>query len=179
MGDSKTAGDTWPTLLIDSLNAITPNQPYGEFPDQYATSGYAVSEMHTYIDANLAGETVTPGKIIINLGANDSATAENDFKADYRAIIEALHAKWVNTLIYLARPVVLSDVPPSSPTAANANVRGWIDDVIAEYAYVYAGIDETDLEGGDSYATNLTDVTHYTTAGQTAVANLWLAILTA
>jgi lysophospholipase L1-like esterase len=88
-------------------------------------------------------------------------------------LISSLHAKWTGAKIYLAKPVRLADAPPSTPLAAVATMHGYIDDLIAEFDYVYPGIDETDLEGGDSYVTNLADNTHPNHTGYMAVAALW------
>lgn len=172
IGDSKTTGDRWTSLLRANLIANT-IAVYAN-PAMYATAGWTLANVKTALDAGLAAESATPSKILINIGSN-GAEAENDFKTDLRYVIELLHAKWTSAIIYIARPVVLEAAPPSTPTAANAAKRGWIDDVIGEYSYVASGLDETDLEGGDGYATNLADETHYTDAGQLAVPPLWIA----
>jgi hypothetical protein len=172
IGDSKTVGGAWCNWLRQSaLDAAGIAFHVG--PTGYATAGWTIANIKTYIDANLTAETRSADIILVNSGSNDSATSENNFKTSYRSIVASLKAKWPGVPIYLARPVVLTAVPPSSPTAANATVRGWINDLIAEDAIVFAGLDETDLEGGNGYATNLADITHYTSAGQTAVAALW------
>lgn len=177
IGDSKTAGDVWPLLLRQEIYNANEMWHY-EAPARIATAGWTVQQALDYLNANIASLTDLPDTIIINLGSNDSET-EIAFKTIYRSLIELLHTKWPAAPIYLARPVLLSGTPPSTPTAMNTTRHGWIDELIADYEYVHAGIDETALEGGDGYATNIADTTHYTIAGQTAAAALWLAVLTA
>jgi len=176
IGDSKTlgSGDNPANLGFSSKISIT-TQQFVECPLRVAAGGRTVALQATGINTDLAAALGTPDHILINLGANDSASipVETTFKANYATIITALHSKYPSAPIYLARPVLLSDVPASTPTADNATVRGWIDEIIALYDYVYAGIDETALEGGDGYATNFVDTTHQTAAGYLAVAGLW------
>lgn len=177
IGDSKTAGKFWVPALTIAIDAATPGRQTRLGLDTWAVTGATVATAKTLVAAQIAASRSIPNIILINLGSNGGTEVEATFKADYRTLIETLHARWPNAPIYLARPVILTAAPPSTPTAANVDKRAWIDDLIAEYAYVYAGIDETALEGGNGYATNFTDVTHYTTAGQTAVKDLWLSAL--
>ncbi len=175
IGDSKTASNLWRPYLCTSLFDSTGQA--GLDKDAWAVGGATVESINTLITAQITTSRSNPNVILINLGTNGTEN-ETTFKTNLRSIIETLHATWPPDLIYLARPVLLAAAPPSTPTAANATRRGWINDLIAEYDYVYEGIDETDLEGGDGYVTNLADIAHYTTpAGQAAVAALWFARL--
>ena len=179
VGDSKSSGDTWMGLLTGLLNSNSVAS-YALHATPIAYAGDTVEQMKAHIDSDLGAVTGNTDIILINLGTNDLTTlpAENDWKVNYRSIIESLHAKWADALIYLAKPVQLQANPPSSPVADTAAMHGWIDDLVGEYAYVFTGIEETDLEGGDSYATNFVDISHYTDpAGQLSVSGLWETIL--
>jgi hypothetical protein len=148
-----------------------------ENPSYIATAGYTVADMCTYLTANIAAMTGAPEHILINLGANDvnSPPAEATWKGDYRTIIELLHTKWTGATIYLAKPVLLNAAPPSTPKANCATIWGWIDDLVGEYDYVYPGLDESELEGGDAYVTNLADTAHPTYPdGYEETADLWM-----
>lgn len=176
LGDSKTADYGWQGTLRSSLNALG-NDQWHEWPGMIATGGWTIANLRAVIDARIAYRYGYPTKILMNFGSNELGSAlpaEATWKNDYRYCIEALHAAYPDASIYLAKPVRLIDaIPPSTPVVASATLWGWIDDLVAEYSYVYAGIDETALEGGDSYLTNLVDYTHYTAAGKTAVTGLW------
>jgi len=180
VGDSKTDGaEAWKTELLALLNARGSSAYFLHADVDYQDGGATVATMKAIFDGSFAGVTGDADIVTVNLGSNDlsSLPDETTLKNNYRSMIEAMGAKWSNVKIYLAKPVRLDDAPPSTPVADMAALHGWIDDLVGEYAYVYSGIDETALEGGDSYATNLVDVTHYTAPGQTAVSALWNAIV--
>jgi lysophospholipase L1-like esterase len=171
-GDSKSVSTTWPNLLINLLEMSTGH--HWAAGDNFAVAGTTVASTKAIVDANLAAAVSTPENVCINLGSNDASSipAEADFKSNYRYIIEAIHAKWGSAKIYLTKPVRLSGSPPSAPTASTLTIHGWIDTLVGEYAYVYAGVDETGMAGGDGYVTNYTDTTHMTGAGQLLYSHL-------
>ena len=177
IGDSKTLSSDVPRFLFAQMASNSKLLP--EQVGSVAAGGRTVATTQDNIDAGLAAISDTANYVLINLGSNDAGSlpAENTFKTDYRYIIDAIHTKWPSAVIYLAKPVLLAGVPASTPVAAVATLHGWIDDLVAEYAYVYEGIDETDLEGGDGYVTYFTDTTHYTNAGTRRAGELWAAIL--
>lgn len=178
-GDSKTYVNDNLMYLSDLLETSTGKRWCF---NTIGRSGTTVAAMAAIIASDLASFTVSsesPESVLINLGTNDAASlpAEATWKANYRVIIEALHAKWPSANIYLAKPVRLSGSPPSTPTAAVATMHGYIDGLVGEYDYVYAGMDETALEGGDSYVTNFADSLHPNAVGYAAGAALWKTVL--
>lgn len=178
IGDSKSTSACYVTplnLLVTTAQVRT----LREQPLRIAGVGATVADNAALIDAELATRTDTPDYVLINLGTNDASAlpTENDFKTDYRYIIDAVHTKWSSVPIYLAKPVLLAGVPPSSPVAAVTSIHAWIDDLIAEYAFVYLGIVETALEGGNGYFTNFADAAHPNTTGYAACAALWKTAL--
>lgn len=185
IGDSKTAGTNDPTRdrqggfgyppVLAGLLTTASGQKWRETKGQrIGISGYTVAKMASAISAQLATVTYTPDYVLINLGTNDLAglPAESTWKANYRTIIAAVHAAYPAAKIYLDKPVRLSAAPPSSPVADTATMHGYIDDLVAEQSYIYAGADETGLEGGDSYVTNFADALHENHAGYAALAAL-------
>lgn len=178
-GDSKTMTGATAAYLSDGLEATTGNR--WAFNMQ-GRSGQSVSGMASFVVNDMAAITESsesPENVLINLGTNDVASlpAEATWKANYRTIIETIHAKWSNAKIYLAKPVRLNAVPPSTPLAACPTMWGYIDGLAAEYDYVYVGMDETGLENGDGYVTYFADALHPNVAGYSISANLWKTIL--
>jgi hypothetical protein len=174
VGDSKSLIATYPPYLTQLLNAASERFWSNALP-MAATGGATVNSRSLTVETDLAANTFDPDVVLCNLGTNDLASlpAEATWKADYTTIITAIHARWPSAKIYVSKPVLLQAVPPSTPHADTATLHGWVDDLVALYSYVYDGIDEADLEGGDGYATNFSDTAHQTEAGQAAVAALW------
>jgi len=177
-GDSKTDAYKVQARLTTLLEDDSGNR---WIYDSVARSGYTVALQAAQIATDLANvaSSVNPSFVIINLGSNDAGSlpSEATWKANYRIIIEAIHAKWSNATIYLAKPVRLSGAPPSTPVAAVATMHGYIDGLIAEYAYVEEGFDEIDLENGDGYVTYLADITHPNNAGYAQCAVLQMTAM--
>lgn len=178
LGDSKTDNSTWINTLVTSLNALGTAQ-WKQWPGAIALGGWTIASCKAVIDAAIAYRYGYPDYVLMNFGSNDvtALPTEAVWKADYSYCIEALHSAWPNAKIYLAKPVRFVNTPPAAMHANISTVWAWIDDLVASYDYVYPGIDETDLAGEDDYQTNISDYTHYTTDGQTAVAGLWHDIL--
>lgn len=174
VGDSKTAGDDWVQLLINSLATAT-SQNWEEVSPRYGISGYTAAQMKTYIDANLSSVAGTAHRATINLGANDmsSMPVQATFKANYTSIIDSLRAKWSGIKIYCALPW-RQGLDSDSNTLCT-----WILDVIATYpSNVYAGLDErVTIKAGDNGVTNTVDGIHYSAAGETAAAAGWLTAM--
>lgn len=177
-GDSKTAARKYQGRLSYLVEQSTGSR---WCYDNIARSGHTVASMAALVasDVSFYGKYANPEIILCGLGTNDlsSLPAEEVWKANYRTIIETLHAQWPSAKIYLSKPVMLSGVPPSSPVAATATMHGYIDDLTAEYTYVYPGMDETDLDGGDSYVTYFADALHPNDAGYKQTAVLYQAAI--
>jgi hypothetical protein len=179
IGDSKTVPSgaaSYIGHLIDTLETATGSRWCFE---PIAHSGMTVAGMAAGIATDLALQTETPEIVLINLGTNDAggAVVEATWKNDYRTIIASVHTKWPTAKIYLAKPMRLTANPPSVPVAMVATLHSYIDALVSEYDYVYAGIDETSLEGGDSYATNFADYLHPNALGYAQTAVLWKAVM--
>lgn len=183
VGDSKTvaasaSGRGYQSYLEAYLKTSTTHL-WVQHPPQYATAGYTVAAMLTYVNANLSSlsSADAPDYILINLGANDvknstfAGLTEAGLKADYLDLLDQFHAKWPNAQMYLMRVWRSSaDADLSNLTAFN----GWVDDIIAARDFVYAGPDErVFLEGGDNGATYTVDGTHPNAAGYALTATQW------
>jgi hypothetical protein len=124
----------------------------------------------------MATVIIEPEAVLIDLGVNDWTPAmpdETTWKANYQYIIDAIHTKYVNSRIYIAKVWTrFNDVKA-------ATMAGWIDDLItANGGVVILGHDEQVwLKGDDDGATMTTDGVHYSVAGYTECMNQWLTIL--
>ena len=176
VGDSKIRDNTTSAYLSELLKTSTGNNWCYETS---AESGITVVGYAAAITNLLELLVETPENIYINLGTNDLASlpAEATWKAGYSTIITTLHTRFPTSKIYLFKPVRLQAAPPSTPHGDTATMHGYIDDLVALYDYVYAGVDETDLEGGDSYVTYFADSLHPNYAGYYKTAELMKAIL--
>lgn len=112
-----------------------------------ADAGDTLAEGLAALPASLAalGDTPVPDCALINFGANDvqSLPAEATWKQNLRDYVETIHAKWSTTPIYIMRPW------RQGYDAESLTISGWIDDVVAEYAYAYAGPNENVFLKGD------------------------------
>lgn len=174
-GDSKsTFNNGWNGYLVGLLTNesgdywVQPVMPL-------AVSGYTVAQLATYVSSNISSVDGDTELIWINIGVNDAAgtlPAEATWKANLQSIISDFHTQCPAADIYISRVWASSD-----PTDC-ATINGWINDVVALYAYVYAGDDESVwLENGDNGATYTSDGTHYNAAGNLEAANQRLAAL--
>lgn len=169
LGDSKTAGDSWQSLLIESLNVVCDNS---SLLAEIAVGGTKWANWALDLPAVLASYSGTPTHVLVNLGANDVALAmvEATVKADIATVLDALNAKWPSAQVGVAH------VWRRGYAAECTTLNGWIDAVIADgrEAWTFPGPDETVwLEGGDDGATMTTDGVHYSTAGETENAAQW------
>ena len=139
-------------------------------------SGSSVASYLSAIETTLINIPINVSFILLTLGTNDLALglpAEATWKANFRLIIERLHTQCPNAKIGINKPVYLQAAPPSTPVAETSTLNTWMDSVVAEYAYCFIGVDETDLENSDGYLTYFTDRAHQTAAGYDLVASLW------
>jgi hypothetical protein len=141
-----------------------------------ARSGYTAAMMRPLVDADLAayaGDS-KPLAVLIDLGANDmgiyfASLSEAKWKADMGYILDAMHAKFPATPLFIAKPWVHGcevAVPSCNDVAA------WIDALIAARAgWVFVGMDERTWLPAAS-----TDWVHPTNpAGYEIMAQQWLA----
>lgn len=123
------------------------------------------------IDASIAAYVAAglpaPEVVLINLGVNDVATAlpdEATWKADYGYILDAYHAAFPSTTIYVTKPWFRAQ------PARCVTIAGWIDTILGTRGpwAVVGDLEATWLEGGDNGATMTVDGTHYSVAGAAA-----------
>lgn len=170
LGDSKTAlvplGNTWPADLTSALNSAS--APLNWILSNKGLSGATVAgQAGTTILANLmdtAGDPSSYVAVLVNLGVNDGIpVTEATWKANYQDILTAIHAKLPSALVYLTRPWKTTGGTHWDTIAA------YIDDLVAANAFARLGDDERVwLKGSDNGATNTSDGTHYSAAGEAA-----------
>lgn len=171
IGDSKTASfGTINSRLNDGAHNFL------EIPTRIATSGHTVALMQDEIDADLTAASGTPDFVLINLGANEAGLglpSEAAWTADYGYILDAIHAKWPNALIYLMRVWRRNYATPCNSLA------GWISTVVStRAAWAFVGPDErVFLENGDDGATYTSDGLHPTDAGYRLTGQQWASVL--
>lgn len=180
-GDSKTAMGIYQPYLSTNLNVATSTKWAEIAPGAVAVSGYTIGDLRNEIDARLAAipaSAGTPAYILCNVGANDVNTTlptQGDWTTRYLYNADAMHAKYPNALMYIAKPW-------RAGKETNCNtIAGWIDAMIPQRNFLRNGIDEravTDggaavLEGGDNGATRTSDGIHPNAAGAVATAAAW------
>ena len=154
-GDSKTADgsgqnvESYPQYLCRAIGAF-------ETPSRIAVGGRSTAAAAAAVDAELAATNGTPDYILYNLGANDaSVLVEATWKANTAYILDAMHTKWPNAQIYMARPW-------RRGYASNCNtIATWQDSVMSTRSWVHVGPDErVFLENGDDGARYTSDGVH-------------------
>ncbi len=178
LGDSKsvTPANTWPTLLQSNLASAT-LQPAPTYSG--AISGATVATTLANITNILNGAPYQRPEsyqyVLINLGVNDDNSGlpvEATWESNYKAILDAIHARWPDALVYLSKPWERNN-------DSNMDViAGWIDHVVASKSYARNGHDERIwMKGSDNGATYTTDGIHPNTAAQSVLAAQWLSAL--
>ncbi len=110
-----------------------------EVKPRIGIGGYNTAQMQAVIDTNLAAVSGTPNYVLYNMGAGDvlSLPAEATWKANTLYNIDAVHTKWPNALVFVAKPM------RSGYTTECNTLAGWVDDVVAaRSAWARVGIDE-------------------------------------
>jgi lysophospholipase L1-like esterase len=174
-GDSTSVGGTWNWRLQDEMQATT-GEPWDDL--NWAVAGDTLAVAAGRVAADLAGITQTPAYVCLTYGVNDveSMPAEVATKANWRTILDAIHAKWPGVR------VGVSTVWSRDYAADCTTWNSWITDVLAEGAYsgfCAAGPDQTVyLEGGDNGATYMqADGKHPNDAGYALMAQQWAALI--
>jgi hypothetical protein len=174
VGDSYSndSTNTWGNSLITSLNSDYAgiHTFTEENPRTWAQQGINIFEAAAQIDGWIESHRYVPGHeyfFLINLGANnfDQVFVDADLINAYIYIIDSLRNKFINAQFLLSYPSARGHLDDANAMAL------LIDQVIAaRSSYVFAGDDERIWkEGGDDYATNTYDGSHYSTpAGQLA-----------
>lgn len=166
IGDSKTANyPNWRISLTDLVKAT--RKTIASLPYYYAGGGLTTQNVKDNIDGVLTARTETPAYVIINLGANDvNSDPGAVWKTNTDYIIDACHAKWPSTPVYLTK-IWRRD---TGGQAANiAIINAYIDQLLVDpnhTAWLRLCINEADyLPGGDDGATYTSDGTHPNAAG--------------
>lgn len=142
--------------------------------DNIGSGGYTAEYVaDSIITTALAGEPRNHIVVLFNLGVNSFGTAiEADWIADVETIVDAVHARWPQASVYLARPW------KQGYDAVADDYADWIDTIVAARTFCYVGHDERVwLKGGDNGATMTYDGIHYSSAGQAECAAQWATVL--
>lgn len=178
LGDSKTSAGTWVSALASAIT-VGAGVPWANYNGGY--SGTTVATNLAMMDGMLAAAPVDAEysmAVLINLGVNDcffGLPAEATWKANYRSILDKVHAKAPKSPVYLMRPW------GRTYDACAATLHGWIDDLVATAGAdglpVHVGPDEAVwLKGVDDGATMTSDGTHYSAAGNAEAVVQWRAV---
>jgi lysophospholipase L1-like esterase len=156
------------------LTAVGEDTSYTRIADGGATAATTAGT----IDASLAAYSSTVDQVrwvLLNIGANDAndGVTEANWKTNYGYILDAIHAKWPNALLYVMRPWT------RGYDAVCDDFAAWIGDLVtARAGWAFLGPDERDfLENGDDGVTYTVDGTHPTTAGYALTAAQWQAVM--
>jgi lysophospholipase L1-like esterase len=186
IGDSKTAATTDMPSMVGYLPLMASSLGnWHENPPRYAVSGMHITDMAIAIPGVLTTLNATPDYILMNMGVTDLHTGPYiplpaTFQTDYGIILDALHAKWPFTRIYLMRVWKrwISVEANWGPEIAQ------IDDTIipaliaTRSTWCFFGPDERIfLEGGDDGVTLTTDGVHPNHAGYIVTAAAWKTAL--
>lgn len=171
-GDSKTSSNTYQHTASSLLESTGNRWDYRTI----AASGRTVATSQDNITAELSSYTSNaPVYVLSNLGANDVATGtweritEENWKADYGYILDAMRSKWSSVKIYIMRPWRRTYGSRCDTLAT------WIADLVtARSGWCFLGPDErVFLENGDDGATYTSDGLHPNTAGYVLVGTQW------
>lgn len=132
----------------------------------------------TYITPQLATVAANNGTrfVLVNLGVVDlvyGLPAEATWRADFGTVLDAIHAKYPDALVYSMRPWA------AGYDAGAATLKTWIEAEEAERpGWALPGPDEAVwAKAGDNGATNYRDGLHYSVAGNAACVTAWRAVL--
>lgn len=157
---------------MSSLNAATGGNPSFTV-DNKAASATGAAYYALNIDGYMATFPDNHYAVLYNIGVNDFGIASHaQWVADVEYVIDAIHAKWPESKVYLTKPW------KRNFDATADTFAGWIDEIVAARSFVYVGDDERVwLKGSDNGATMTADGIHYTAAGQAQAAVQKQAVL--
>lgn len=158
-------------MLVERLKiAAEPGWTYTEHGVTNTTVADAAANIASYLAAMTPASTVTD--VLLNWGVNDvphdgeaipAFPVEATWKADYLAIIDAVHAWAPSAIVRVTKPWA---------QICDTNVQTlypWIDDIVAARAYARVADNELDWFK-PNVATYSTDGTHWNAAGWDAKA---------
>ncbi len=170
-GDSRQTNRGWQAYLNTNLKTAQ-GLDWKETP--LGASGSTSITWQAAIDGELAERHGQVDAVLYNMGVNDASggTSEATFKTNTLYILDAMHAKYPDAKIYMAR------VWKRSTEAACASVNTWINTLIAQRPFTYAGPDETVwAKGSDNGVTMTSDGLHYNAAGLIENAAQWARVI--
>jgi lysophospholipase L1-like esterase len=178
LGDSKTTSPNWTNKLLGGLRSISNWSSVNESPSRLATAGWTVGDLLNNTDAWIAAAATVPDIILLNIGVNDAAqgTSQANFESRLGSVLDKLHAAWPLALIFVAK-VWRGDNPAWAVTCDSIS-DVWIPNVLATRNWASLGLDERlVIRDPDDGLTKTLDKVHYNSAGDTALANAWQAIV--
>lgn len=169
VGDSKAPYSGWPTTF--QRDSSTASVAWANAYPQCDIGSSTWAIMQGVIDARLALHiSDNPTAVLANLGVNDVVTlpTEAALKTSVNYCLDAIHTKWPNATIYLAR------VWRRSYNAECDTIDTWFDDIITSRSDTLAGPDERiTIKADDDGNTMTTDGVHYSAAGIVAITAAW------
>lgn len=156
IGDSKTVGlqccadkNGFRDDLLLMLSAHDQHNDV-EFSGVLAVSGQTTANIRALLPAFIAGQSVAPDFIFVNVGTNDipwirtGATTEAPWKDDMGAILDALHTEWPDAQILVTRPMVVT-----YEVETDRLNDEWMPDVMATRSpWAAWGVDEREILPG-------------------------------
>jgi lysophospholipase L1-like esterase len=136
-------------------------------------SGASIATTKDNIDTIIGAVQIPKQIAFINLGVNNTGSeTESEIKTNYQYIIDAVHTKWPDCIIYLTKPW------SRGWDAGATTLAGWIDDLVAANSGVCFVADNEAiwLKGADNGATMTIDGTHYSTTGETEKASQMMTV---
>lgn len=172
-GESTVANRGWQEILTPALVATNLFSSVTEKPMialGSTTTLYWTNNLPPAL-ASFSGSGHSVQNILVNLGLNDVAGAVDQatFQTRFGSILDAFHARFPDALVFVAH------VWGRTYDAQVGDYNSSIDTIVAaRAAWAKAGLDSpTVIKGNDNGATNTTDGTHYTAAGNSAAASAW------
>jgi hypothetical protein len=160
LGDSKsilTTSTTYPQYLFGLLNTAT-GKSWKEVLPRGATGGWTIAEVYVWCVNNIASVTPVPQYALLNIGVNDGAMTEANWRIYLDALLELIHTTFPSCQVYVTRPWLQGN------EAYCDNVATRISDIVTLYlSYAHLGADErVYLKGSDDGATWTSDGIHPT-----------------
>lgn len=133
VGDSKSvANSTYHRAFVTYLEGHTAQNWQAIV---HATAGWTVASALPSLPDALTADT-SADFALVNLGANDVKVVQEEaaWKTNYASMLDQIHARWLNTPVYVAQVYRSTEIPTSE------TINQWISDVIADGRSGWASI---------------------------------------